>query len=260
MHSIKITTKNSDSPILPSSAWPIAGKPFTYTQTQIQAVRDAHLQANRIIAGFKSGKWVESYKMLRTRCLQAMDANHWNTLAITSPSGNSGNSLTAANLAVSIALELNRSALLVDSNLQHPSLCKLFGIQGETGLGDYLLNDIPLNEVLINPGIDRLVVLPAGKVGLNSSELLRSPKMLQLVSELKLRYPSRIVIFDLPPLLSQADALGFLPFIDCVLLVLDEGHTKTEELKQAASLLQEMNVLGTVLNKASDCKIKYLIK
>jgi Mrp family chromosome partitioning ATPase len=133
----------------------------------------------------------------------------------------------------------------------------LFGIEAKTGLGDYLLNDVPLNEMLINPDLDRLVILPAGKEMLNSTEMLRSPKMIRLVNELKTRYPSRIIIFDLPPLLIQADTLGFSPYVDCVLLVVDEGHTKTEELKHAATLLKDINVLGTVLNKASDNKIKY---
>ena len=105
--------------------------------------------------------------------------------------------------------------------------------------------------------MDRLVILPVGKEMLNSTEMLRSPKMIRLVNELKHRYPSRIIIFDLPPLLSQADTLGFSPYVDCVLLVIDEGHTKIEELEHAASLLKEINVLGTVLNKARDNKIEY---
>jgi len=249
--------EHSNNPTLHSRALPAEATHFSYTQTRIQTADNNHLQKNRIISGFKPGKWLESYKMLRTRCLQYMDANRWNTLAITSPGSNAGNSLTAANLAISIAMELNRGALLIDANFQNPGICELFGIKDETGLSDYLLNDVPLNEVLINPGIDRLEILPAGKEGFNSSEMLHSPKMAQLINELKTCYPARIIIFDLPPLLSQADALGFSPFVDCVLLVIDEGHTKTEELKQAASLLKEMNVLGTVLNKASASKIKY---
>jgi len=247
----------NNPPISNPAALPADNEQFSYTQTRIQTTQSKHLQENRIITGFKPGEWLESYKMLRTRCLQLMDAMNWNTLAITSPGKDTGNSLTAANLAISIAMELNRSVLLVDANFQNPSICKLFGIKAETGLGDYLLNDTPLNELLINPGLDRLVILPAGKEMLNSTEMLRSPKMIRLVNELKNRYPSRIIIFDLPPLLSQADTLGFSPYVDCVLLVVDEGHTKTEELKHAASLLKEINVLGTVLNKASDNKIKY---
>lgn len=249
--------KNNTPTIDSSRSLPADSELFAYTQTRISSTDSNHLRKNRIISGFKPGEWVESYKMLRTRCLQLMDTMSWNTVAITSPSTDSGNSLTAANLAISMAMELNRSVLLVDANFQNPSIGKLFGIEANRGLGDYLLNDTPLNELLINPDLDRLVILPAGKQMLNSTEMLRSPKMIRLVNELKNRYPSRIIIFDLPPLLTQADSLGFSPYVDCVLLVIDEGHTKTDELKHAASLLKEINVLGTVLNKASDKKIKY---
>ena len=258
MSSIETIMEKNNLPTSNPATLPTDSEKFSYTQTRIHSTQKKHLQENRIIAGFKSGEWVESYKMLRTRCLQSMDLMNWNTLAITSPGNDSGTSLTAANLAISIAMELDRSVLLVDANFHNPGICKLFGIQAETGLGDYLLNDTPFNELLINPGLDRLVILPAGKEILNSAEILGSPKMIRLVSELKNRYPSRIVIFDLPPLLSQADTLGFSPYVDCVLLVIDEGHTKTDELKHAASLLKDINLLGTVLNKASDNKIRYV--
>jgi capsular exopolysaccharide synthesis family protein len=246
------TSSTSNTAVLPAD-----NEQILYSQTQIQASTKKHLQENRIISGFKPGVWLESYKMLRTRCLQIMDANNWTTLAITSPGNNSGNSLMATNLAISIAMEFNRSVLLVDANLHNPGICNLFGIKPEVGLSDYLLHNTPISEMLINPDIDRLVILPAGKEMINSTEMLRSPKMIRLVSELKNRYPSRIVIFDLPPLLSQADTLGFSPYVDCVLLIVDEGHTKTDELKRAISLLKDINVLGTVLNKASHNKIKY---
>jgi protein-tyrosine kinase len=245
---------------LPTShpkALPADSEQIIYTQTRIVNTDNKHLQENRIITGFKPGKWRESFKMLRTRCLQSMDAMKWKTLAVTSPNGNAGSSLTAANLAISVAMELNRSVLLVDANFQNPSISKLFGIQASAGLSDHLLSGTPLNEVLVNPSIDRLLILPAGGDLLKSTEILRSPKMIRLVNEMKNRYASRIVIFDLPPLLSQADTLGFSPYADCLLLVVEEGHTKTNELEQAASLLKDINLLGTVLNKATDNKINY---
>lgn len=230
---------------------------IAYTQTRVHKPDQNLLKQNRIISASSPGKWLESYRMLRTRCLQHMDTMEWKTVAITSTGGSTGNSLTAANLAISMAMELDRTALLVDANFQNPSINQLFGIQADTGLSDYLLNDSELSSMLINPGIERLVVLPAGKPLFNSTEMLRSPKMVRLVNELKSRYPSRIIIFDMPPILSHDDTLGFSPYVDCVLLVIDEGHTKTDELKHAASLLKDTNVLGTVFNKATDSKISF---
>lgn len=229
-----------------------------YSQTRVQKSNVQLLKQNRIISAFTPGPWLESYRMLRTRCLQPMDANEWKTLAITSTSDKTGNSLTAANLAISISMELDRTVLLVDANFLNPAINKLFGIQGDAGLSDYLLHDKEISSMLINPGIERLVVLPAGKPMFNSTEMLRSPKMLRLVNELKSRYPSRIIIFDMPPILSQDDALGFSPYVDCVLLVVEEGRTKTDELKHASTLLKDINVLGTVFNKSTDNKIPFI--
>ncbi len=229
----------------------------TYTQTQVQETDGAKLHDQRIITAYKPGPWLESYKMLRTRSLQLMSNNNWSTLAVTGITSQVGSSLVSVNLAISIAMELDQTVLLVDANLNNPMMHTMLDIKVDEGLSDYLLYDKPVSELLINPSIERMVVLPAGKPMLNSTEMLRSPKMVQLVAELKNRYPSRIIIFDMPPLLSQADALSFSPYVDSVLLVVEEGQTKTDELKYAASLLKDVNLLGTVLNKATDHKIKY---
>lgn len=230
---------------------------FTYTQTKVHRPEPKLWKDNRIISAFNRGQWLESFRMLRTRCLQSMDAMEWKTIAITSICNQAGTSSTAANLAISIAMELNRTALVIDANFRNPTLAKLFGIPGEKGLSDYLLHDTPIRDLLVNPGIERLVVLPAGQPMFNATELLRSPKMLRLVKEMRERYPSRIIVFDMPPILAHDDTLGFAPFVDCVLLVLAEGHSKIDDLKHAASLLRENNVLGTVLNKSTDQIIKF---
>ena len=228
-----------------------------YTETRVCPSDDRTLKDNKIISLHQPGKWLESYRMLRTRCLQTMDAMKWNTLAITSTSGGTGNSLTAVNLAVSIAMELDRSALIVDANFQNPAIHKLFGFQSDVGLSDYLLYDVEISDLLVNPGIQRLVVLPAGRPMLNSTEMLHSTKMLNLVSELKSRYPSRIIIFDMPPILSHDDALGFSPYVDAVLLVIDEGQTRVDDLKHVASLLKDVQLLGSVFNRSTDKIIRY---
>jgi len=230
---------------------------INYTQTQVQASDNQKLHERRVVTTFKPGMWVESFKMLRTRALQQMKAHNWSTLAVSGISSQAGATLTTVNLAISIAMELDQTVLLVDANLNNPMVNAMLDIDGNEGLGDFLLHDKPVDELLINPSIERLVVLPAGKPMFNSTEMLRSPKMVKLVDELKHRYPSRIIIFDMPPLLTQADALSFSPYVDGVLLVVEEGYTKKDELKHAAEVLKGVNILGSVLNKATDKKIKY---
>ncbi len=84
--------------------------------------------------------------------------------------------------------------------------------------------------------------------------MLNSPKMGQLVTEMKSRYPSRIIIFDLPPVHSSADVLAFSPYIDAALLVVEEGVTQAQDLQDAVELLSTTNIIGTVLNKAEVTK------
>ena len=183
--------------------------------------------------------------------MQIFRENKWNTLAVTSPGANAGKTLTAINLAISIAREVDYTVLLVDANLQSPGMLDHFGLAPRKGLSEYLTEDVPIADLLFKPGIvEHLVVLPGGRPLGNSSEMLSSPKMGRLVEEMKSRYPSRIIIFDLPPLLTSSDTLAFVPHVDAALLVVEEGTTRKDELERAADLLGATNIVGTVLNKA----------
>jgi len=168
-----------------------------YTQTRKIQVNPAILKEHRIISALDpDSAFAQSYKMLRTRILQQMKRNGWNVLAVTSPGGHEGKTLTAINLAISMAMEVTGTVLLVDANLHDPAIHRQFGFKPELGLSDYLVDHAPLSDILINTGIDRFVVLPGRDSLENPSEMLGSPDMTELVDELKHRYPERIVIFD----------------------------------------------------------------
>ncbi len=229
-----------------------------YTDTRTEEVPISFLREMRVITAVESGGFTDAYGILRTQVLQRLREKQWNALAVTSPGTNEGKTLTAINLAISLAREVDYTVLLVDADLRQPSVHTYFGIHPERGLGDYLVGDIPLAELLIHPsGIGRFVILPGGKSLENSSEMLNSPKMARLVEELKTRYSSRIVLFDLPPLLSTADTLAFSPYVDAALLVIEEGKTPAPEIERATELLaQNTNLIGTVLNKAHTIQSK----
>lgn len=225
--------------------------PVSYTQTRTASTAKQALQERRIITGVEQNEFTDAYRILRTQVLQRLREKNWNSLAITSPGLNEGKTLTAINLAISLAMEVNYTVLLVDADLRHPSVHEHFGIEAEFGLSDYLTAGKSLSELLVHPeGIPGLVILPGGKPLTNSAEMLNSPKMARLVEELKTRYPSRIVLFDLPPLLTAADTLAFSPYVDAALLVIEEGKTQADEARRAIGLLESTNVLGTVLNKS----------
>jgi len=225
--------------------------PIVYTKTKSLDVPLSVLRQRRVMAAYDNGPFVDAFKILRTQVMHRLREKGWNVLGITSPGDGEGKTLTAVNLAISLAMEATQTVLLVDANLRNPSTHDVFGLKDCPGLADYLLDDVPVENLLVHPRIGRFVLLPGGRSIQNSTEILTSPKMLALVEEFKHRYPSRIVIFDLPPLLQTADVLAFSPYTDALLLVVEEGKTSAEAVQQALSLVKNSRpVLGTVLNKA----------
>jgi non-specific protein-tyrosine kinase len=126
-----------------------------------------------------------------------------------------------------------------------------WGLKPEKGLADFLLGDAEIEDVILNPGIAKLTIIPAGKSLPNSAELLSSQRMVQFVNDVKKRYGSnRICIFDTPALLPYTDALVISHLIDGILLVVEAERTSPDELKKALKLLVEKPLLGTVFNKS----------
>lgn len=225
--------------------------PIVYTQTKSMDIPASVLRHRRVMAAYDKGPFVDAFKILRTQVMRRLRENSWNVVGVTSPGYGEGKTLIAVNLAVSLAMEVTQTVLLVDANLRSPSIHEAFGLSDCPGLADFLLDDTPVENLLIHPGIGRFILLPGGRSIPNSTEVLTSPKMLALVEEFKHRYPSRIVIFDLPPLLHTADVLAFSPYTDALLLVVEEGKTTDEELRRSLLLVKESRpILGTVLNKA----------
>jgi capsular exopolysaccharide synthesis family protein len=243
-------------PVLPRPARVSSGRraaptSFVYSRTRSIEIPEAVLQDRRILAGFDGGPFVDAFKILRTQVLHRMREKGWNVIGVTSPGNHEGKTLTAVNLAISLAMDVTQSVLLIDADLRDPHLHEMFGIGDCEGLADYLLDDTPIEDVLIHPGIGRFVLLPGGRSVSHSAEALTSPKMIALAEEFKHRYESRFIIYDLPPLLRTSDVLAFAPYIDALLLVVEEGRTKVEDLERALSLVKQSTpVLGTVLNKA----------
>ncbi|MEM7172635.1 MAG: CpsD/CapB family tyrosine-protein kinase [Pseudomonadota bacterium] len=223
-------------------------------KTKIQAVSPERLRENRVVAGLARDAEADIFRMLRAQVLKRLTAVGGRTLGVTSASPQEGKSLTAANLAVSLAMDVNHTVLLVDLDLRHPGIAKYFDLQKNLGLSDYLFGKATLSDCLVNPGVERLVVLPAGRALHNSSEILSSPDMIALINELKARYPDRLVLFDLPPMLSSDDTMVVMPHIESVLLVVQEGRSSADDVRRTLKSLSGYNILGTVLNQSSEEK------
>lgn len=221
-----------------------------YSQTRSVNIDAETLRDLRIVAGFTHDKRSEPYRQLRGQILNKMRENNWQTLAITSPNTGAGRTLTAMNLAISLSMEVNQTVLLVDMDLRQPNVAACLGIDDvEYGLVDYVNNEQPLENILIHPGFERLVLLPGTAQSNASSEILSSPEMKVVIEELIARYPSRLVIFDLPAVLSHDDALVFAPTCDATLMVVEEGGTNKDDLERSYQLLEGANIIGSILNK-----------
>jgi Mrp family chromosome partitioning ATPase len=238
----------------------VAVKPgsFVYTHTRVFTPSAATLEHNRILDPSLEGPANAAFRMLRTQVLQRMDANGWRSLAVFGATASDGKTTTAINLAVSLANGHSHSVLLADFDFRRPALAARLGLSPEFGADDALRGAARLEDCLYHPeGFDRLVVLPARETLANSSELLAGPRSREIVAELRDRYPDRIVLYDLPPVLSADDALAFAPLVDCGLVVAAESRTRRSDLVRTVELLHKTPLVGTVLNRASGSTNSY---
>ncbi|WP_299084178.1 XrtA-associated tyrosine autokinase [uncultured Paraglaciecola sp.] len=177
--------------------------------------------------------------------------NNSNIIMVSSPNPNEGKTFTAINLALSIALEQDKTVLLVDADVLRPSVMKIINQPFENGLMEYLLGDVDdLSEVIYHTSIDTLRIIPAGKSHHLSTELLASEKMLETVSEFANRYPDRIVIFDTPPLLGINETAILANLAGQAVIVVQEGKTNLNRIALSVEQLNPDMAKGFVINKA----------
>jgi len=214
----------------------------------VEARRD-WLDAERVLGPGGAGDAGSAYKMLRAQVLRRLDRLGANTLAVVGAGAGAGKTLTAINLAIVIAAETARTALLVDFDLRNPSIHRRLGIVVKRGVEECLLDRLPVRDAMVKlSGYERLTVLPARSSVAISSELLADQVTGDLVQELRQRYLNRIIIFDLPPALAADDALVFSRHVQAGLLVVREGATRRDEVQRTLQLLDGLQFVGTALN------------
>ncbi|MET0658825.1 MAG: CpsD/CapB family tyrosine-protein kinase [Steroidobacteraceae bacterium] len=216
------------------------------------ALDSATLKRHNILLQVSDQPVLRAYKILRTRVLHRMNANGWSSLAVTGTEAGAGKTMTAINLAIALAQETHTSVVLIDLDLQRPQVGGYLGMKYDKGLNDYLLGEADVSDIIYRVGIDRLCVIP-NRQGLgHASELLSTPRMLELLNKLHTEMPKSILIFDMPPLMLSDDVLSFAPQVDGLLLVVSEGHTHRTAVEKAAEVLSEMNLVGVVLNRSNE--------
>lgn len=182
--------------------------------------------------------------------LMAKTLNNSNLIMVSSSHPNEGKTFVAINLALSIALEQDKTVLLVDADVLRPSIHKELEFESKNGLLEYLLSEVSsLSDIIYSTNINNLKLIPAGKPHHLTNELLASERMEKLATELAERYPDRIVIFDCPPILGVTETPVLSSLVGQALIVVEESKTKTDDVKTAVSQLNSDIALGLVMNK-----------
>lgn len=227
----------------------------------VSAVRltSQHLERNRIVTQLPESFTSAPYEVLRTRLVQEMDQNGWNVLVITSPTPRCGKSVTAINLAISIARLPDREVVLLDLDLRKPSVFKYLGIDPRRELSAYLSGAIDIEDVAVPVETDKTAFAVIGSASpvKNPSEKISSPAMQDLVAHLRNLSERVIVVVDMPPILTADDVMAFLPLADCCLLTVAENITTRREIEACDDVLQSTHYLGCVLNMSSQLYENY---
>jgi capsular exopolysaccharide synthesis family protein len=190
----------------------------------------------------------EQYRALRTRLAFAEGAGALRTVLITSPQKGEGKSVTSANLALTMAQELQRRVVLVEADLRKPSLQHLFGLPAGAGLADYLSGAAELKDIMKFLPEHNLTVIPAGSTPMNPAELLGSTAMRRMLDHLRTRFDR--VILDTPPVLPLADVAILAPLVDGALMVVRAGYTPKPAIENALRSFDASRLLGVVLNES----------
>ena len=213
----------------------------------------ADLKERRVISTNDTQAAGHAYRMLRTQVLQRARGHGLSTLGVVSAVNGEGKTLTAVNLALSLAAEPNQSVLLLDLDLRRPAVARTLGLAAQRGLESWFGGDEPTRNVCYGiEGVERFYVLPTMAPVLGSSEVLAGIGTRKLFNELKGRDPGRMLIVDLPPVLLSDAALMVAPLLDAVVLVVNERRTKREDVVRVVELLGNTRIVGTVLNRASE--------
>ena|SRR5579863_2306116 len=239
----------------------------TFPQRPIQDLSDArqevelnpkHLQSQRIVAFDGKDSRSRAFDILRAEVLRTMDLSGWKTIGVTSPTPGCGKTVTATNLALSMARQPERDICLVDLDLQRPQVANALGLRRRDGALDVIEGRVGLGSAtsIVRVGGSRLEVLPTTP-SLDSSDVVASAPMKTFLQELGGHGQARIVVLDLPPILTSHDVITVLPQLDCILFVVSVGVSKVSDIEECDKYLEAANVLRIVLNKAPLSKTAY---
>jgi len=191
--------------------------------------------------------------LANTRDAEARAIPRANLIQVVSAMPGEGKTFFAINLAMSIAMEVDHSVLLVDADVLRPSVLARLGIEPSPGLMDVLdpKQKIDMADVMLRTNVPKLSLLPSGTANAKSTEMLASAAMAELLDELAAKYSDRIIVFDSPPLIPTTESRVLASRVGQVVMVVEAENTTHAQVAQAYTAVEQCPVVLSVLNKCS---------
>jgi len=227
--------------------------------SQVQSINLARLHRMGVVApDAEKSQIAEEFRIIKRPLIAnafgqgTARVKNGNLIMVTSSLPGEGKSFCAINLAISMAMEMDRTVLLIDADVAKPRVPEYLGIHADKGLLDVLQDkDLKLSDVLIRTDIAKLTVLPAGRTYKRATELLASAAMTRLIEDIGNRYPDRIILFDSPPLLATSESSVLATHMGQIVMVVEAERTSQEAVREALSHIQSCEVVGMLLNKTT---------
>jgi exopolysaccharide/PEP-CTERM locus tyrosine autokinase len=252
-HKVTSESKASDTGINPALS--LGGRVSKQGMINLTKLR----QLGMIIPDGERSQIAEEFRLIKRPLLMnafnqgATPVNNGNLIMVTSALAGEGKTFCAANLAMSIAMELDHTVLLVDADVARPSIPGYLGLEMGRGLLDVLLDDkLDLSDVLIKTNVETLSILQAGTKHKRATELLASQAMSDLLKEIARRYPDRVVIFDSPPLLLTSESHVLANQMGQIVMVVAAESTTQQAIKEALRQIETCDVINLIYNKARE--------
>lgn len=228
----------------------------THTSRQVVLDLDVMISSGIVTPNAPRSHLADQFRLIKRPLLAAAKAKgdkaikHGNLIMVTSSLAGEGKSYTSLNLAMSIAMELDNTVMLVDADVARPSILRMLGLQTLPGLLDVLEGSDEMHNVLLKTSIDKLTILPSGASRPKATELLASDAMRLLLDDMAARYPDRIIIFDSPPLLLTTEARVLATQMGQVVMVVQAERTLQADVRHALASIKGCAHINLVLNKA----------
>jgi len=250
------------SPFIATTVEPIFSDPDASVMegnSQVQSINLARLHRMGVVSpDAEKSKIAEEFRIIKRPLIAnafgqgAARVKNGNLIMVTSSLPGEGKSFCAINLAISMAMEMDRTVLLIDADVAKPRIPEYLGIHADKGLLDVLQDkNLKLSDVMIKTDIAKLTILPAGRTYKRATELLASAAMTRLIEDIGNRYPDRIILFDSPPLLATSESSVLATHMGQIVMVVEAEKTSQDAVREALSHIQSCEVVGMLLNKTT---------